>query len=173
MPLFEKGKPRIATSGRRAGTPNKRTERERAQRAVEDADARAIVAKVVEDARAGDQTAQALYFRYLKLPPPRFVPAPVGLTPPTSAREAVQQIAEMVARVGEGAMDFESAHALIEGLKAFVGAYDVAVLESEVRRIRELGPSIVVQGGLPDLPLPADDPAFESTPPPIMEKKSA
>jgi hypothetical protein len=171
MSEFYRGMPKTPGSGRRKGTPNKGTER--ARRLIAEGDDKAIITRIIEGAKTGDPVSQGLYLRFLRPPPPRFTPAPVGLAPPTSAEEAVRQIAEMVARVGDGAMDFESAHALIEGLKAFVGAYDVAVLESEVRRIRELGPSIVVQGGLPDLPLPADDPAFESTPPPIMEKNSA
>jgi hypothetical protein len=57
---------------------------------------------------------------------------------PSTAKEAMAQIAAIVARYGAGELDVESMHALTEGLKAFVSAFAIAELEIEVEKARSL-----------------------------------
>jgi hypothetical protein len=133
---FAKGHPKPPNSGKRKGSVNKGTER--ARRLIAEGDDKAIVDKVVHDAKAGDPVARTVYFRFLRppTPQPKFVPASIGLKPAATAKEAAAQIAAVVARLDAGDLDLESSHALIEGLRAFVAAYSAAELEVEMEKFR-------------------------------------
>jgi hypothetical protein len=136
MPKFEKGKPRHPKAGRRKGTPNRGTER--AKRLISAGDDNKIIGRTIAEAKAGNIAAQAIYYRFLRPPPPRpkFIAAPVELPQVVTAKEAVAQIAAIVTRVGSGDLDLEGSQALIEGLKAFVAAHSAIELEDEVMKAK-------------------------------------
>jgi hypothetical protein len=133
---FEKGKPRYPNSGRRAGTPNKSSER--AKRLIAEGDDAAIVRQTVANAKVGDVASQALYYRFLRppTPKPKYIDRPVDLKPVANAKEALAQLAEIVVRVSTGELDLEGSQALVEGLKAFITAYSAVELEDEVMKAK-------------------------------------
>jgi hypothetical protein len=99
---FVKGAPRPPNGGRRKGTPNKGTVR--AKRLIAEGADKAIIDKIVADARDGDRAAQALYLRHLRVPMPR-TPA---LNPTPIDVEAPQTIEETRALAARLAVDITS-----------------------------------------------------------------
>jgi hypothetical protein len=131
---FAKGAPKPASSGRRAGTPNKGTER--ARRLISEGDDKEIVGQVVRGAKANNQAALALYFRYLRPPLSRTAYVePIDLEPPRSAEEARDAIARITSMIAKAEIDGEHGGRIIAGLEAFLGAR-AAELEAEVEKHR-------------------------------------
>ena len=117
---FAKGTPKPAASGRRKGTINKATEAARKLSAAND---KAITDKIVEQAKAGDNTAIGFYLRYLRAPLPRSTGvAPIELEPPKNAREARDAIARVTSRIAQGEVDATHGGAIIAGLQAYLNA---------------------------------------------------
>lgn len=115
---FTRGKPKPANSGRRAGTPNKGSER--ARRLISEGDDRAIIDAIIRDAKNNDAEARRLYLRHLRPPPPRGRPAtPIDLPPPTSAREAQDAIAKVTSMIARCEIDGEHGSRVIAGLKEY------------------------------------------------------
>lgn len=127
---FFKGKPRPTNAGRRKGTPNKATER--ARRLISAADDKAIIEKVVADAKVGEPEALRIYFRFLRPPLPRFL-GPidyVAARTPEAARAALLELSE---RLAQGAIAIELHDALVNDIKVYLA--DRAV-EQEERLVR-------------------------------------
>jgi hypothetical protein len=90
MAKFAPGQAKPANSGRRKGTPNQGTERQR--RLVSESDDKLIVDRVVNDAKAGDAEARRIYFRFLRPPLSRetFV-SPIDYTAPETVEDATEE----------------------------------------------------------------------------------
>jgi hypothetical protein len=116
MAQFEKGKPRPPNAGRRAGTPNRRTDLER--HLISQADDRAIVDAIVVAAKAGDHKAQELYLRYFRPRRPRVNPTPINVVKPVTAEDVRSATAELLVRVLAGEVDLDAANAASALLKA-------------------------------------------------------
>jgi hypothetical protein len=132
MAQFEKGKPRPPNAGRRAGTPNRRTDLER--HLISQADHQAIVDAIVVDAKAGDQTAQALYLRYLRPPRPRVNPTPIDVVKPVTAEDVRSATTELLVRVLAGELDLDAANAasaLLKAVQSSIVTFDLQKLVDE------------------------------------------
>jgi hypothetical protein len=117
---FLRGKPRPANSGRRKGTPNRGTVRER--RLLAEGDDKTIVDGIIRDAKNADPEARRLYLRHLRPPPSRqtFV-GPIDYVAPktvAAAREAILTLGERLAR---NEISVEAHNALVDNLKAYLG----------------------------------------------------
>jgi hypothetical protein len=115
---FVKGQAKPANGGRRKGTPNKRTVAERLR--IANGPDRAIVDKVIEDARAGDIEARRLYFRYLRPPLHETFLFPVDYRAPSNAEEARALVLELGERLTKGEMSLQAHDALVGGLRAYL-----------------------------------------------------
>lgn len=130
---FVRGQPRPSNAGRRKGTPNKGTER--ARRLIAEGDDKAIVDKVVEEAKANNPAALALYFRYLRPPLSRTTSVwPIDLEPPKSAEEARDAVARVISLIAKAEIDGEHGSRIIAGLSAYLG--DLAA--EQERRLSKL-----------------------------------
>jgi Family of unknown function (DUF5681) len=112
--------------GRPQGTQNKRTAAFRklvAENTLE------IAKKVVENAKAGDPHATALFFNRIA-PRDRFVAEPVDLPPAKDAVEAQAQIGVLVGMAGRGELDLDSLYGLSRALAL---AIDTRLAELEER----------------------------------------
>jgi hypothetical protein len=121
MAQFEKGRPRHPQAGRRAGTPNRRADR--ARHLISEIDDQAIVAAVIEAAKAGPGEARALYFRFLRLPLPRsetFI-GPIGYVRPRTPEEAREKVLELGEHLAKGEISIEAHDALVGGLRIYLG----------------------------------------------------
>jgi hypothetical protein len=100
--------------------------------------ARPILRKIVKAARDGDQSQQKVFAHLLPpLPAPKYVDPPIANFPQvTNAHEAVTQIALITQQMARGELDTESAHALVDKLKAFIVGYAAVELEMEVARAK-------------------------------------
>ena len=135
MAKFKKGESRPANSGRRAGTPNKGTER--ARRLVAEDDDKIIVNQVVEAAKAGDRSAQTVYFRYIRPSPPAALTTPIaGYRAPGSVGEAREMILWLGSQLAEGAIGATIHDALVGGLRAYL-ADQAAERQKELDLLRE------------------------------------
>ena len=135
MSKFAKGKPRPSNAGRRKGSPNKGTER--ARRLISEADDKAIVDRVVREAKENtNPESTRIYFRYLRPPQPRTTYAePIDLQPPKTAQEAREAIGRITSMIAKAEIDGEHGSRIIAGLEAFLGAR-AAELEMEVEKHR-------------------------------------
>jgi hypothetical protein len=88
-----------------------------------------IVRQVVEAAERGDPQAQALFFRYLGGAVPRRIVDPFELKPTVSARQAVEQIGQVIAKTAGGMLDLEGSRVLIDALARFVACFQAVELE--------------------------------------------
>ena len=116
---FAKGASKPAGSGRRAGTPNRGTER--ARRLISEADDKAIVDQIVRDAKANNPHALQVYFRHLRPPTPKetYV-GPVDYTAPKTIEEARALILELGERLARREIPLEAHDALLNGVKAYL-----------------------------------------------------
>ena len=106
--------------GRRKGAVNKAT---LAARKLIEADDKAIIAKLIESAKGGDNVAMGLYLRYLRAPIPRQTAVtPIELDPPKNAQEARDAIARVTSMIAEGAADATLGGAVLAGLQAYLNA---------------------------------------------------
>lgn len=118
---FAKGAPKPAASGKKKGSVNKATLA--ARKLVTGADDKAIVTRVVEQAKVGDNVAIGYYLRFLRPPVPRSTAiAPIELEPPTNAQEARDAIALITSMVAKGEADAVHGGAVIAGLQAYLNA---------------------------------------------------
>jgi hypothetical protein len=117
---FVKGEPRPPNAGRRAGTPNKATVRERELRRVASEDDRTIVNDVIQRAKAGDVEARRLYFRYLRPPLHESFILPVEYRAPRSPEEARALVLELGERLTRGEISVQAHSVLVEGLKVYL-----------------------------------------------------
>jgi hypothetical protein len=141
---FIKGQPRPPNGGRRAGTPNRATER--ARFLISEADDKAIVDRLVEEARAGNIAAMGLYFRYLRAPRPSpspeatFTPTPFELHPLTTLQEANVETPRIASAVATGTLDHGTGQFLIASLKVFVETLTGVKTEREIAAADALKP---------------------------------
>jgi hypothetical protein len=117
MPKFADGHAKVG--GRRKGTPNKGTERER--RLIAEGDDKAIVEKVVNDAKAGDVEARRVYFRHLRPPPPETFVGPIEYEAPKTIEAARATILELGERLARREISVEAHDALVNGIRAYLG----------------------------------------------------
>ena len=118
---FAKGQPRAPGAGRKKGRVNKATEA--ARKLVTADDDKAIVERVVEQAKGGDNVAIGYYLRFLRPPVPRSTAiAPIELEPPKTAQEARDAIARVTSMVAKGEVDATHGGAVIAGLQAYLNA---------------------------------------------------
>jgi hypothetical protein len=117
---FVKGKPRPPNAGRRAGTPNKATER--ARRLIAEGRDRAIVDKITEGAETGDRAFAAMYLKHLRPPRPRetFVTPIPDYAKPASIEAARQAILDLGERLAKGELSIEAHDALVGGLRTYL-----------------------------------------------------
>jgi hypothetical protein len=143
MAKFAKGQPRPPNGGRRKGSANKGTVR--ARLLIAEGEDKKIVDKTIAEAKAGSVHAQALYYKFLRPPPPRselFI-GPIEYTKPTdveSAREAILALGERAAR---REISVEAHDVLVNGLKAYLG--DKAA--EQQRKLDELEEALRASGG--------------------------
>jgi hypothetical protein len=129
---FRKGQSKLANSGRRRGTPNKATARR--FRPASEVDDKAIVDKVIADAKDGDRAAQQIYFRHLRAPTPReptFTPEPFPLRPLTTLKDASEETLRVAGAVAEGKLDHDTGAFLVTAIRAFVETLTVVKTEAE------------------------------------------
>jgi hypothetical protein len=109
------------TGGRKKGTPNKRTERERRLLAEADDADKAIVDRVIFAARNGDPEATRIYFRYLRPSAARemFV-RPVSYAQPKTVEEARATLLVLGVRLAKGEISVEMHDTLVGGLKVYL-----------------------------------------------------
>jgi hypothetical protein len=129
---FERGKSGNP-AGMRRGTKHKLT-RELDRLATKEGPA--ILRQIIQAAKLGDPMSRRLFVQHL-LPKFKFVPVAVDLPSPTTAKEAADRIAALVSATAQGALDLDSAQALITGLQAFIAAFSASALEAEVASMRE------------------------------------
>jgi hypothetical protein len=115
---FVKGTPKPPNSGRRKGSVNKGTIRERLL-VTQSAD-REIVNKVLEEAKAGDIEARRLYFRYLRPPMHECFILPTEYRAPTNVEEARALVLELGERLTKGELSLQAHDALVGGLRAYL-----------------------------------------------------
>jgi hypothetical protein len=158
---FVKGGKKPPGSGKKKGTANKGTIR--AKRLIAEADDKAIVDVTVAAAKAGDPSAQNLYYRYLRPPAPKpqtFVAAPVDYVAPTTIEEARETLLTLGERLTKGEISIEVHDALAGALKTFL--FDKSVeqekrldrLEAYLRgrdpeHVYELRPNVLIEQGKP------------------------
>jgi hypothetical protein len=116
--MFARG--RAKTGGRKAGTPNKGTER--ARRLVAEGDDKAIIDKIVADARDGDRAAQQLYLRHLRPTPPRSETyiGPVDYVKPENIAAARAMILTLSERLAKNKISVEMHDALVSDLHTYL-----------------------------------------------------
>jgi hypothetical protein len=116
---FTKGQPRPANAGRRPGSLNRATVR--ARYVVSEADDKAIINKLVEEAKTGNAAAIGLYLRYLRPPQPReTIPSPIDYMAPTTIVEAKTMVLVLGERLAKGELAVEVHDALVSGLRIFL-----------------------------------------------------
>jgi hypothetical protein len=120
MPPFVKGKPRPASSGRRAGTPNKATQAQQARQAKANADDEEIIRKVIEGCKANDPEALRIYFRHLRPLPQRYL-GPHEYRAPQDIETARAMILTLGEQLAAGRIAAELHDSLVNGLKAYLG----------------------------------------------------
>jgi hypothetical protein len=138
---------RKGQSGNAAGMP-RGTERKVTKiiRQLSERAAPTIVAGIINDAEAGDANARALYTKYLLPAKPRYSPTPIKLRAPTSGDEALRQIALVAGALARGQVDMDSAHLVLEALKAYLAGIPTVDLET---KFRELGLLMIERRELP------------------------
>ena len=119
--VFVRGKPRPPHAGRRKGTPNKGTERER--RLIAEDDDKEIVKQVIANAKAGDVEARRVYFRFLRPPPsrPETYIGPIDYEAPKSVEGGRAAILELGERLAKHEISVEAHDALVNGIRAYLG----------------------------------------------------
>jgi hypothetical protein len=117
MPKFANGHAKVG--GRRKGTPNKGTERER--RLIAEGDDKAIVDRVVNDAKAGDAEARRVYFRHLRPPPSETFIGPLDYKAPETVEQARAAILMLGERLAQRQISVEAHDALVNGIRAYLG----------------------------------------------------
>jgi hypothetical protein len=138
---FVRGGQKPANSGRRKGTPNRGTERER--RLIAEGDDQQIVSKVVAEAKAGDPGARQIYFRYLRPGPPRpasFAPAPFAYMKPTTMAEANAEMNRIAEAVAGGELDLDTGQFLVGAVRAVVETLTGVKIEKEIAAADALKP---------------------------------
>lgn len=104
---FTKGTPKPAGSGKKKGSVNKATEA--ARKLVSEADDKAIVDRVLEQAKGGDIAAIGLYFRYLRPPAPRVTyVSQIAYRAPKTVIDARQLIIVLGERLANGELPIEA-----------------------------------------------------------------
>jgi hypothetical protein len=135
MAPFAKGKPRPPASGRRKGVPNRGTLR--ARRLVAEADDKDIVATTVREAKTGNMSAQAIYFRYLRPPRPKLNPTPVEeIDKPATVEQVRSLTADLLVRALRGELDLDAAttaSALLKTIESSIVGFDLATLLEELK----------------------------------------
>jgi hypothetical protein len=122
MPKFAKGQARPANAGRRKGTPNKATAHRRRLLEAINADDKAIIDRVIADARSGDHAARQIYFRYMRpLRRPETFLDPADYKTPETPEEARAMIFRLSDRLAKGEISLEMHDALVNDLRAFLG----------------------------------------------------
>jgi hypothetical protein len=137
MPKFAKGQARPPNSGRGKGTPNKSTAHRRRLMEAINANDKAIIDKVIQDARNGDHSARHLYFRYLRpMQRPETFLDPAEYKTPTSAEEARAMIFKLSERLTKGDISLEMHDALVDDLCAYL-TDKAAEQQRELDRLKE------------------------------------
>jgi hypothetical protein len=150
---FTKGMRKPAGSGRKRGTPNKRSRPEVATKT----DAEKIVERIIRKALAGSVEHEKLYLRFLR-PRPLTYFGPITFERPRDAGEARGMILTLAEKLASGAIPQELHDALIGDLKVYLGAV-------AVDKLGLTGKFVVVEGNNGfDLPLPVDDAALAGEP---------
>jgi hypothetical protein len=138
---FVRGQPKPANSGKRKGSVNKGTERQR--RLIAEGDDLEIVSKVVASAKLGDIEARRIYFRFLRPPPPRsatFAPAPFEFRKPATMEEASAETNRIAEAVAIGELDHATGEFLLAALRTFVETLAGVKTEREIAAIDALKP---------------------------------
>jgi hypothetical protein len=117
MPKFADGHAKVG--GRRKGTPNKGTERER--RLIAEGDDTEIVKQVIANAKAGDVEARRVYFRFLRPSRPETYIGPIDYEAPKSVEEGRAVILELGERLVKREISVEAHDALVNGIRAYLG----------------------------------------------------
>jgi hypothetical protein len=131
---FVKGEPRPPNAGRRKGSRNKSGAY--ARRMAVEAEDREIDDTVIEAAKAGDHTAQALYYRHLRPPQPRLNPTPVDVPKLKTIEEVRQAVAELFVRVLAGEQDLDAAGvaaSLLKAMESSIVGDDLAKLLADIK----------------------------------------
>jgi hypothetical protein len=123
-------------AGAAKGKPHKRTEQFR--KLVADSTVE-IAKKVIENAKAGDPHALALFFHRMA-PRHRFVAEPVDLPPAKNAVEAQEQIGVLVGMAGRGELDLDSLYSLSRALSLAID-HRLAELEERLEMLEEREPN--------------------------------
>jgi hypothetical protein len=92
------------------------------------ADGPAIVKKIIAGAKRGDPFLQSLFVRHL-LPKTKLNPEPMKTPQPKTAHEAADRLGGIFAAVADGSLDYDTAAAMVEALKGFIQAFNIAELE--------------------------------------------
>jgi hypothetical protein len=85
----------------------------------------------------GDIAAATMYYRFLRVRPPKTNPTPFPFKQPKTAQEAAKLIASLTVKAAAGEIDLGAFEAVVSGLQAFSGALVVSELEQEVSSLRE------------------------------------
>jgi hypothetical protein len=121
-------------------------------------------------------------YRHGRRPSFRYVEEAVGLKAPVTIEEARQYLARVAMLVATGRLDVDSGQAIANLLQAFIDSVIGSQVDERLRVLEELareqatrgfGAAIVVEGGLPALPMgPGDRPVImPHTGPPVIEGK--
>jgi hypothetical protein len=110
------------TGGRKKGTPNKATERQRRLIEAVNADDRAIVDQIIADAKSRDPESRRLYLRHLRPPLSRetFI-GPIEYAAPKTVEAARAAILELGERLAKREISVEAHDALVNGIRAYLG----------------------------------------------------
>jgi hypothetical protein len=117
---FTKGQPKTPGSGKRKGSLNKGTIRTR--RLIAEGDEKKIIDKTTNDAKSGNLQAQALYYKFLRPPPPRpetFI-GPIDYVKPSGIEGAREAILALGERAAKHEISVEAHDTLVNGLKAYL-----------------------------------------------------
>jgi hypothetical protein len=137
MPKFAQGQARPPNSGRRKGTPNKSTAHRRRLLEAINANDKAIIDRVIQDARNGDHNARNLYFRYMRpLQRPETFLDPADYKTPGTPEEARAMIFKLSERLAKGEISLEMHDALVNDLRAYLSD-KAAEQQRELDRLKE------------------------------------
>jgi hypothetical protein len=131
MGQFQPGQAKPAGSGRKAGGPNRKTAL--ARRIIAEADDAAICRKVIEDAKAAQPYALALYFKYLR---PKGPCEAFALPKIESAADVLDTMRSIMACVAGGALSVDVGERAVAMLSSMLSVFQAVAMQEEIETLR-------------------------------------
>ena len=135
------GKGRPKTGGRKLGTLNKRTERERRLITLIDANDDDINRRVIEEAKTGaNWQATTLYYKFLRPRAPKLNSTPLNVVEPRTVEDVRALSGKLAIEVLAGALDIDVAQvtaALLKNVESSIVGFDLAQLLERLKTERK------------------------------------